>query len=144
MFQNPASQQTLNCHLLIGRQVFNGSNHALIPQYYDGFHSYCRPFPYAGQSALAVTPRNLFDDNSFAAGAIDAPHSVEQEHKISPDRNELETPFGEPIISGRGLMTAGTARLRTHAGTYLDFDTLAVGTEAGPAINESGKMVATI
>ena len=40
-------------------------------------------------------------------------------------------------------MTAGTARLRTHAGTYLDFDTLAIGTEAGPAINESGKMVAT-
>ena len=88
--------------------------------------------------------RDSFDDDRLAAGAIHTPHRVQQEHKEAPERNELETPFGEPIISGRGLMTAGTARLRTHAGTYLDFDTLAVGTEAGPAINESGKMVATI
>ena len=52
-------------------------------------------------TALAVAPRNLFDDDRATAGAIDAPHRVEKKDQKAPERNELEAPFGELIITGR-------------------------------------------
>jgi hypothetical protein len=63
---------------------------------------------------------------------------------MSPQRYELESPLGEPIISGRGLMTARTNGFGTHAGTHDYLDALTIGTEAGLAIDESPETVAAI
>ena len=64
----------------------------------------------AGQRALAVTPRNLLDDDGFAAAAIDAPHRIQQKHQKAPEGDELETALGELVVSGGGLMAARTNR----------------------------------
>jgi len=52
-----------------------------------------------GESSFAIAPRNLFDDDRLAATTIDAPHGVEQKNQKSPERNKLETSFGELITS---------------------------------------------
>ena len=97
-----------------------------------------------GQGALAVAPRNFLDDDRLAAAAIDAPHRVQQKNQKSPERNELETPLGELIVSGGGLMAARTNRRRTLARTHGDLNTLVIGTEAGLLVNESRKTVTAI
>ena len=73
---------------------------------------------------LAIAPGNFLDDHSLAAAAIDAPHGVQQEDEKPPERNELVTPFGELIVTGRRLMATGTDCRRTFARTYGDFDAL--------------------
>ena len=97
-----------------------------------------------GQSALAVAPGNFLDDDRLAAAAIDAPHGVKQKNQKAPERNELETPFGELIVSGGRLMAARTNRRRTLARTHGDFNALVIGTEAGLLVNESRKAVAAV
>src|SRR5258708_6824228 len=97
-----------------------------------------------GETAFAIGPRNLFDHDRLAAAAIDAPHGVKQKNQKSPERNKLETPFGELIISGGGLMAARTKRLGALARTHGDFNALVIGTETGLLINESRKAVAPI
>ena len=87
---------------------------------------------------LAVAPGNLLDDDA-AAAAIDAPHGVQQKDQKSPERNELETPLGELIVTGRGLMAARANRRRTLARTHGDLDALLVGTEAGLLVNKPGR-----
>ena len=57
---------------------------------------------------------------------------------------KFEPPFGESVVSRRGLMTTGTNGFRTHAGIYGDFDALTVGTEAGLPVNKSGETMASI
>ena len=74
---------------------------------------------------------------ALAAAAIDAPHGVQQEDQKSPERNELETPLGELIVSGRGLMAARADGRRTLARPHGDLNALVVGTEAGLLVNES-------
>jgi hypothetical protein len=37
---------------------------------------------------LAVTPRNLLDDEGFAAAAVDAPHWVQQKNQKAPERHK--------------------------------------------------------
>ena len=97
-----------------------------------------------GQRALAIAPRNLLDDNRLTAGAIDAPHGIQQKNQKAPKRNELETPFGELIITGGGLMAARTDRPRTCARTHGNLNTLTIGTEAGLLVNESRKAVTAV
>ncbi len=97
-----------------------------------------------GESAFAIAPGDFLDDDRLAAAAIDAPHGVKQKNQKSPERNELETPLGELIVSGGGLMAARTNRLGTLARTHGDFNALVIGTEAGLLVNESRKAVAPI
>jgi hypothetical protein len=93
---------------------------------------------------VSVGPRNLLHDDRFAAAAIDPPHGVEQKNQKSPERNKLETPFGELIVSARGLMATRTNRRRTLARTHGDLNTFVIGTEAGLMVNKSGKTVTAI
>jgi hypothetical protein len=97
-----------------------------------------------GKSAFAITPRDLFDDNRVAAPAIDAPHGVQQKNQEAPERNKLETPFGELIVSGRVLMAARTNRFGALARTHGDFNALVIGTEASLLVNESRKTMTPI
>jgi hypothetical protein len=76
--------------------------------------------------------------------AIDAPHGVKQKNQKSPEGDELETPFGELIVSGGGLMTARTDRPGTLARPHGDFNSLVIGTEACVLVDESRKAVAPI
>jgi hypothetical protein len=97
-----------------------------------------------GESTFAIGPGNLLDDDRLAATAIDAPHAVKQKNHKSPERNKLETPLGELIVSGGGLMAARTDGLGALARTHGDFNALVIGTEAGLLVNESWKAVAPI
>ena len=63
-----------------------------------------------GESTFAIAPGDLLDDDRLAAAAIDAPHGVKQKNQKSPERNKLETPLGELIVAGGGLMAARTDR----------------------------------
>ena len=63
-----------------------------------------------GESAFAIAPGDLLDDDRLAAAAIDAPHGVKQKNQKSPERNKLETPLGELIVSGGWLVAARTDR----------------------------------
>jgi hypothetical protein len=76
--------------------------------------------------------------------AIDPPHGVEQKNQEAPERDELETAFGELIVSGSGLMAARTNRFGSLARTHRDFDTSVIRTEASLLVNESRKAMAPI
>jgi len=89
-----------------------------------------------GQLMLAVAPGDFLDDHGFAAATIDAPHGVREKDQKAPERNELETPFGELIVTRRRLMATGTHGRRTFARTHGDFNTFVIGTEAGLLVNE--------
>ena len=93
---------------------------------------------------FAVAPRNFFNDDGFAAAAIDASHGIHQKHQKAPERNELEAALGELIVSRSGLMAARTNRPRAFARTHCNLDALVVRTEPGLVVDESGKTVATI
>src|SRR5580692_2033086 len=98
----------------------------------------------AGQGALSVAPRHLFDDDRLTARAIDAPHRVKKKNQEAPERDELEAPFGQSVVSRRAPMASRADSFRTHARTYGDLDTPAVGAEAGLPVNESRKTMASI
>src|SRR5216683_2151636 len=76
----------------------------------------------SGQGTLAVAPRNFLDEDRLAAAAINAPHGVEQKNQKSPERNELESPFGELIVTRRRLMATRTDRRRTLTRPYGDLN----------------------
>src|SRR6266700_2214571 len=92
----------------------------------------------SGPSALSLAPRNLLHDDGITTAAIDTAHGIEQKNQKSPERDELESALGELIVSGCGLVTTRTNRLRALPGTHRDLDTLVIGTETGLLINESG------
>src|ERR1700687_2321517 len=97
-----------------------------------------------GQLTFAVTPWNFLDHHRLAAAAIDAAHGVQQEDEKSPERDELETPLGQSIISGRRLVAARTDCRGTLAWPHRDLDALFVGTEAGMLVNETPEVVAAV
>src|SRR5712691_9943321 len=97
-----------------------------------------------GESTFAIGPGDLLNDHRLAAAAIDAPHGVKQKNQKSPERNKLDTPLGELIVSGGGLMATRTDGLGALARTHGDFNALVIGTEAGLLVNESRKAVAPI
>jgi hypothetical protein len=98
----------------------------------------------SGQGALAIAPGNFLNNDSLAAAAIDAAHGVEQKDEKSPERDELETALGKPIVAGGGLMAAGADSDRTPARPDRDLNGLVVGGEAGVVVNESPKSVASV
>ena len=103
----------------------------------------CRE-PCGPQSALAVAPRNLLDDDGLAAAAIDAPHGVQQEDQKAPERDEFVTPLSKLVVAARRVMATGTNRRRTFAWTHGDFDAFVIGTEAGMLVNEAPEMMAVV
>jgi len=52
-------------------------------------------------------------------------------------RNELESPFGELIVTAPRLMAARTDRRRTFARTHGNLNSLVIGTEGGLLVNET-------
>jgi hypothetical protein len=86
----------------------------------------------------------LLDDDRVTAATIDAAHRIEQKYQKAPERDELETPFGELVITGRWLVATRTNRRRTSARTHCDLDTPVIGTEAGLLINETPEMMAAV
>src|SRR5215475_12034686 len=97
-----------------------------------------------GQTAFAVTPRNLFDDDRFAPATIDAPHGIHEKNQKAPERNELEATLAELIVSGSGPAAARTNRPGTLAQKYVDFHALVIGAEASFLIHEPRKTVTSI
>jgi hypothetical protein len=97
-----------------------------------------------GQSAFAVAPRNFLDDDRLAAATIDAPHGVQQKNQKAPERYKFETPLGELIIPGCGLMAARADGRRTLARTHGYLNTRVIGTETGMPINEAPEMMAAV
>src|SRR5207247_5985769 len=97
-----------------------------------------------GRLMLAVAPRNFLDDHGLAAAAIDAPHRVQQEDQKPSERDEVVTPFGESIVTGRRPMATGTDRRLTLARPHGDFDAFTIRTEAGMLVNEAPEMMATV
>jgi len=96
------------------------------------------------QRTLAVAPGNFFDDDRFAAAAIDTTHGVKQKNQESPERDELEPPLGELIVTGCRLVTPRADRRRTFTRTDSDLNALVIGTEAGLLVNKPRKTVATV
>jgi hypothetical protein len=97
-----------------------------------------------GQRTLAVAPGNLFHDDCLATGAIDTAHRVEQKNQKAPKWYELESSFGQLIVTGRGTMAARANRGRSLTRAHGHLDALAVGTEAGLAVNETSKAMAAV
>jgi hypothetical protein len=64
-------------------------------------------------------------------------HGVKQKNQKSPERNKLETPLGELIVSGGGLMAARTDRGGTLSRPHGNFDTFLVPTEAGVLVDKN-------
>lgn len=87
--------------------------------------------------------RNLLDDDRIAAAAIDAPHRVQKDQK-APERNKLETPCGELIVPGRGLVAMRTNRFGALARAHSNLNALVIGAEAGILINEALEMMAAV
>jgi hypothetical protein len=56
-----------------------------------------------------VGPRHLFDGHA-AAGTVNPPHHVEEEHAQALERDELEAARHQPVVHGAGLRAPGTPR----------------------------------
>lgn len=89
-----------------------------------------------GEGTFAVPPWDLRDDDRFATAAFDAPHGIQQKHQKTPERNELETPFSESIVSGGRPTAARTNRGGALAGPHGNFDPLMVQAEPGVVIKQ--------
>src|SRR6516162_4785269 len=90
----------------------------------------------SGQLVLAIAPGNLLDQYT-AIAALDAPHTVQQEHQKAPQRNELEAPLGKMIVTRCRLVAPGTDCRRTRPRPDVDFDASLVGGEAGVLVDEA-------
>jgi hypothetical protein len=91
-----------------------------------------------------MAPGNFLDKDRLAAAAIDSPHGVEQKNQKSPERNELESPLGEFVVTRCRLMAARTDRRRTFARTHSNLNTVVIGTEAGLLVNKTGKVMTAV
>ena len=74
--------------------------------------------------------------------AINTAHGVQQEDEESPQRNELEAPLGELIVTGRRLMAPRTDGGGTLARPHGNLNALVVGSESSLMIDESPETVA--
>ena len=66
-----------------------------------------KPHVRGGQLMLPLGPGHLFDRHA-AAGTVDAPHHVQEEHAQPPQRDELEAASGQPIVGLPALPASGT------------------------------------
>src|SRR5580658_2519155 len=96
-----------------------------------------------GGMVFAVAPRK-FLCHYAAIMALHASPTVEQEDQKAPERDELEAPFREPIVTGRRLVASGAHRLGALAWPHRDLDGLPVATEAGLLVYESPMRMALV
>ena|SRR5215831_2855701 len=96
-----------------------------------------------GQLVFTVGPRHFLDD--YAAGfAVDAPHTIEEKDQVAPDRNELELPIREMVVTGGRAVTARTDGWGTDSGPDADFQATAIWAEADVLIDEARETVALV
>ena len=89
-------------------------------------------------------PTDFFHNHGTTAVAIDAPHRVLEEDEESPQRDELEAPLGELIVTARQLMAARADRGRAFAWPHGHLDTLLVRAEAGVLVDEPSEPVTAV
>jgi len=97
----------------------------------------------SGQLVLAIAPGNLLDHHATIP-AIDAAHAVQQENQKAPQRNELEAPLGEMIITWCRLVAPRTDRCRALPRPDVHFDAFLAGTEARVLVDESAMAMAVV
>jgi hypothetical protein len=93
---------------------------------------------------FAATPGHLFDHRITTLLAIHPPHAVEKEHQKPPQRDELESPLGEVIIAGTGLVTTRAHGDGTTPRAYAYFDGLFVVGESGRLVDKPWEAVALV
>jgi len=69
---------------------------------------------------------------------------VYKEDENPPQGNELESPFGESVVTRCRVMTARTHRAGALAQTHCDLNTPFVWTEAGLLVDKSREAVASV
>ena len=94
------------------------------------------PFRYFDKGIVAMVGRN--------ATAMDAPHPVEKANQNSPERDELKTPLGKMIVTGRWLVATRADCRRTLSWPDVHFDTFLAGAEAGLLVDESPMAMAVV
>src|SRR5215469_13719973 len=97
----------------------------------------------SGQLVLAIAPGNLLNEYATIA-ALDAPHTVQQEHQKAPQRNELEASLGKMIVTRCRLMAPRTDGCRARPRPDVDFDAEPVGGEASLLVDEAAMAMAVI
>jgi hypothetical protein len=75
---------------------------------------------------------------------MDAPHPLEKVNQNSPARNELKTPLGKMIVTGRGLVASRADCGRTLSRPDVYFDAFLAGAEPGMLVDESPMTMAVI
>src|SRR6202451_2371962 len=97
----------------------------------------------SGQLVFAIAPGNLLDYYATIP-AVDAAHAVHQENQKTPQRNELEAPLGEMIVTWCRLVASRTDRRRALPRPDGHFDAFLAGTEARGVVDEFGLALAVV
>src|SRR5262249_40082337 len=71
-----------------------------------------------GGLMFSIAPSNLLDHHATNT-ALDAPHAVQQKNQKPPQRNELEAPLGQMIVTRRRLVATRADCLRAVARSYV-------------------------
>ena len=89
-----------------------------------------------GQLVFAVGPGHFLDDDATGF-AVDAAPAVEEKDQVPPDRNELELPIREVVVTGRLPVTARTDRWGTRSGADSDLQAATILSAADVLIDEA-------
>jgi hypothetical protein len=96
-----------------------------------------------GGMVLAVAPRKFLRHHT-ASAAFDASPAVEKKHQKTPERDELEAPLRQTIITRHRLVAPRAHRLGALARPHRYLDGLLVGTEPCAVVNESPMRIAVV
>ena len=96
-----------------------------------------------GRLVFAVGPGHCLDDDATGF-AVDAAHAVEEKDQVPPDRNELELPIREVVVTGGLPVTARTDRWGTRSGADSDLQAATILSEADVLIDEARETVALV
>lgn len=97
-----------------------------------------------GQLVLADRPRHLFDMRTAAGFAIDPPHLVNQLHRETPERDEIEAAHAEVIVAAPRPMAARAHRLGAAPRPHVDFDRPLVAAQPRLRVDEARNVVAVV
>jgi hypothetical protein len=92
---------------------------------------------------LAVAPRKFLRHHA-ASAALDASPAVEKKHQKAPERDELEAPLRQAIVTRHRLFAPRAHRLGALAWPHRHLDGLLVGTETGVVVDESPMRIAVV
>ena len=96
-----------------------------------------------GQLVLAGAPRHFLHLDP-ATHALDPPHAVQQDDSEAPDRDELEAPLGQMVVTAGRCLAPRAASLRALPGFDIDLDGMGARIQPGPGVNEAGEMMAGV